>query len=366
MKKELILLLFICPLVFFYVFSNNFKKSKAPTFTNLTLHHPFEELEGSGTDDWGYIQTKRDYKDIEYFKTLYRKNQQYQFNSSPIFKIPKTIHLIWVGPKPFPSSSVEIIRTWKAHHPDWTFIFWTDRKRPPPCREMQVRYVEDFNFLYLKEKFEESKNWGEKSDIWRYEILYQLGGIYIDHDAKCLRPFHGLNTGYDFYACLEMPHEGIDDLAVTAGIGIIGAKPHHPVMKEAIMKVLDRWDSVTEKFSSTDPLVQARRVVHRTLIAMTHAFSTGLNHPENTDIIFPACYFYPKHGLPGFYSEHLYGTTWHDLDESPNERYFSQSLRSLRGRDAKIIRVELFSLLALMGCFVLYVLINREMKKEES
>jgi len=77
--------------VFFYVFSNNLKKSKVPTFTNLTLHHPFEELEGSGTDDWGYIQTKRDYKDIEYYKTLYRKNQQYQFNSSPIFKIPKTI-----------------------------------------------------------------------------------------------------------------------------------------------------------------------------------------------------------------------------------------------------------------------------------
>lgn len=346
------------------MFSNN-SKARKPADTKLTLQHPFEELEGSGTDDWNYIQTKRDYKDIETYRTLYKKNQAFQFNSSPIFKIPKTIHLIWVGPKPFPQSSVETIRSWKAHHPDWTFIFWTDRKRPSPCKDMKVRLVEDFDFQFLKEKYEESKNWGEKSDLWRYEILYKYGGIYIDHDARCLRPFHCLNTGYDFYACLEMPHEGIEDLAVTAGIGIIGAKPGHPVLREAIQKVLDRWDTVTQNFSASDPLVQARRVAHRSYIALTHAFNRGLNHPENIDIVFPACYFYPKHGLPGFYSEHLYGTSWHDLNESSNQRYFSQTLRNLRSRDAKIIRVELFCLFALIGCFVLYFLTNREIKRNK-
>ncbi|MCB1109842.1 MAG: hypothetical protein KDK64_02585 [Chlamydiia bacterium] len=361
MKKELILLLFICPLVFFYVFSNN-NKNKPLIKTHLTLQHPFEELAGSGTDDWNYIQTKRDYKDLETYKALYKKNCNCQFNSSPIFKIPKTIHLIWVGPKPFPQGSVETVRTWMAHHPDWTFIFWTDRKRPAPCKGMKTRYASDFSFQFLGDQFAESKNWGEKSDLWRYEILYQQGGIYIDHDAKCLRPFHGLNTGYDFYACLEMPHEGIEDLAVTAGIGIIGSKPRHPVLREAIQKVLDRWDSVTENFSSSDPLVQARRVAHRSYIALTYAFEKGLNHPENTDIVFPACYFYPKHGLPAFYSEHYYGTSWHSLDETSNQKYFLSSLRSLRTRDAKILRVELFCLFALIGCFTLYFLINRELK----
>jgi len=362
-KKELIFLLFIAPLVFFYVFSNSLKKGKTEVSTVLTLEHPFEELAGSGTDDWNYIQTSRDYQDIETYSALYKKNKKYQFNSSPTFRIPKTVHLIWIGPRSFPLSSIETIRTWLAHHPDWTFIFWTDRKRPAPCKGMEVRLVQDFDFKFLKEKFEESKNWGEKSDIWRYEILYQLGGIYIDHDAKCLRPFHGLNTGYDFYACLEMPHEGIDNHAVTAGIGIIGVKPYHPVMKETILQVLNRWEDVTNNFSSLDPIMQARRVAHRSYIALTYAFEKGLNHPENRDIVFPACYFYPKHGLPGFYSQHLYSTSWHDLEETPNEKFFSQSLRLLRSRDAKIIRVELFSLIALIGCFTLYFLTNREMKK---
>lgn len=365
MKKELIVFLFICPLVFLYVFSNSMKLRRVERNTPLTLQHPFEALQGSKTNDWDYIQTKGDFEDLEYFKTLYDKNQHFQFSLSPIFKIPKTVHLIWLGPNPFPSGSVENVRTWMAHHPDWTFVFWTDRKRLSPCRGMEVRYVQDFNFEFLKEKFEESKNWGEKSDIWRYEILYREGGVYIDHDAVCLRPFHGLHTGYDFYACLEMPHEEIEKAALTAGIGIIGARPHHPVLKETIQIVLNRWDEVTTAFSSTDPLSEARRVAHRSYIALTYAFKKGLNRPENTDIIFPACYFYPKHGLPGFYSEHLYGTSWHNLHETTNEKHFSEALRILRNRDVKIIRIEFLCLFAMIGCFILYFLINKEIKRHK-
>ncbi|MDN3508937.1 MAG: glycosyltransferase [Candidatus Neptunochlamydia sp.] len=363
MKKELILLLFICPLVFFYIFSSDIKKRQPKFDTHLTLEDSFEKLQGSETEDWNYIQTKRDYKDLQYYESLYKKNKHFQFTSNPTFKIPKTIHLIWIGPRSFPIKSIQNIRSWIAHHPDWAFVFWTDRKRPAPCKGMEVRLFEDFDFEFLKEKYEESRNWGEKADIWRYEILYKEGGVYIDHDVKCNRPFHNLHSGYDFYAGLEMPHEGIDGLSVTAGIGIIGTKPYHPVIRSAIGKVVDRWDEVTKQFNSSAPLIQAQRVTHRTLIALTYAFDENLNRPENTDIVFPACYFYPKHGLPGFYSEHLYGTTWNDLEETPNQKYFSKTLRTLRARDAKIIRVELLSLIALIGCFTLFLLVNREIKK---
>ena len=364
MKKEILILLFICPIVFFYVFSHNMNGAKKELKNQVTLDDSFEKLEGKEIEDWDYIQTKRDYQDLELYKTLYKKNYKNQFNCSPSFKIPKTIHLIWVGPRPFPSGSVENIRSWMAHHPDWTFNFWTDRSRPLPCNGMKIRLFDDFNFQFLKEKFEESNNWGEKSDIWRYEILYQEGGLYIDHDSFCMRPFHGLHTGFDFYAALEVPHEEIDSLALSAGIGVIGAKAEHPVLHETIKKVLNRWDEVSKRFSTSDPLVQARRVTHRTLIAMTHAFEKGLNQPGNTDIIFPASYFYPKKTLPGFYSKHLYATSWNNLGETPNERFFCKELRHIRNRDAKIIRVELMSLFAMIGCFFIYYLINREIKKK--
>ncbi len=365
MKKELILFLLVCPLIFFYIFSSEIRGAKAKKVPHVTLHDSFEQLEGIGTTDWSYIQTKKDYEDLEFYKTLYEKNKDHQFNSSPTLKIPKTVHLIWVGPRPFPMGSVKTIRSWMAHHPDWTFKFWTDRPRPAPCNNMEVYYVKDFNFEFLKEKFEESTNWGEKADLWRYEILHQEGGVYIDHDAECLRPFHGLHTGYDFYACLEMPHEGIEERALTAGIGIIGSRPRHPVLRRTIQVALDRWDEVTKRFSSNDPLVRARRVTHRSYIAMTYALKDHLSQPGNTDIVFPACYFYPQQELPGFYSVHHYGTTWNDLFESEEDKYYTQALRSLRRRDAKILRVELLSLLVIIASFIIYFLTGRQVRGKQ-
>ncbi len=358
--------MFICPLVLLYVFSSNLKNPRPKFNTRLTLNDSFEKLQGVETDDWSYVHTKEDTEAIKHFKALYNKNKLLQFSRDPTFKIPKTVHLIWIGPRPFPLKSIANIRSWIAHHPDWQFIFWTDRKRPAPCNGMEVRFLEDFDFKYLKEKYNESKNWGEKADIWRYEILYKDGGVYIDHDAKCIRPFHSLHMGYDFYAGLEMPHEGIDDRSITAGIGVIGSKPYHPVIKATMKAVLNRWDEVTDKFKSSHPLIQARKVIHRTYLSMTYSFKNNLDRPENKDIIFPACYFYPKHGLPGFYSVHLYGTSWNDLGETEIEKSFLSSLKNLKIRDTKIVRVELFSLIALIGCFIIYLLLKKEILRSKN
>ena len=363
MKKETLLLVFVCLLVVFYVFSQRIKYSNIEKGADVTLADSFEKLEGSDTPHWNYIQTERDYRDLERYKTLYKKNYKHQFNSSPAFRIPKTIHLIWIGPKSFPLSSVTNIRTWIAHHPDWTFNFWTDRPRLAPCHGMRVRQLDNFTFEFLREKFEESNNWGEKADIWRYEILYQEGGLYIDHDASCIRPFHALHTGYDFYAGLEAPHEEIDSLALTAGIGVIGTKAKHPVLMNTIASVLNRWDEVTEKFFTSDPLVQARRVTHRTLVPMTYAFEEGLNQHGNIDIVFPACYFYPKGALPAFYSRHLYGTTWNNLGKSTSEQILEKMIRRLRSREGKILWIEAITLFAMIVCFIVCFLINREFKK---
>jgi hypothetical protein len=362
MKKELLIFFFICPLVFVYVFSS-YARGKAFRQPKVTMADSFEKLLGQSTVDWNYIQTRQDFEDLDFYRSIYKKNYAHQYDSSPIFRIPKKVHLIWLGPRPFPRESVENIRTWFAHHPDWTFFLWTDRKRLPPCKNMKVCDVKDFDFKFLKDAYYESQNWGEKSDILRYEILYQEGGVYIDHDANCLRSFHGLHTGYDFYACLEMPHEEIDSLALTTGIGIIGAKPYHPAIRGAIQMIADRWAPVTEKFKGTDPLIQAKLVTYRTYIALTLALKKSLNLPGNRDIIFPACYFYPKHGLPGFYSQHFYGTTWNNLGETAIEHRLIKQLRQLRDRDAKIVRVELISLLSVIGCFVLYFLVNGTLKK---
>lgn len=52
---------------------------------------------------------------------------------------------------------------------------------------------EQINFkLKNVEALKCAKNYGEKSDILRYEILCQFGGIYVDCDFECLKSFDGL------------------------------------------------------------------------------------------------------------------------------------------------------------------------------
>jgi len=361
MKKEIIILLFICPIVCFYTFSHHMRSPKKKLHTQITLEDSFERLEGSEMEEWSYIQTSRDFQDLARYKMLYKKNYNHQFNCNAIFKIPRTIHFIWIGPQPFPSESVENIRSWIAHHPDWTFKFWTDRYHPSPCNKMQIQLLDEFSFQFLKDKFEESNSWKEKSNLWRYEILYQEGGLYVDHDTCCTRPFHSLHTGYDFYAALELPHEAIDSLALSAGIGVIGVKPYHPVLYETIAEVLSKWDEASNRFTTSAPRIQ-----HRTFISMTHALQRGLNHPDNIDIIFPASYFYPKKALPGFYSKHLYATYYHDdlNTKSPREQLIYQEMNHIHNRDEKIIRLELINLCFVIGSFFLYYLTNKEIKSK--
>src|SRR4029078_2446346 len=96
------------------------------------------------------------------------------------YKIPPTVHFIWLGPKHFPPESVDNVRMWIAKNPGWKVKFWTDRKREAPCQGMEIAYVADFAFHCLEKCYRDSENWGEKSDILRYEILFQEGGVYVD------------------------------------------------------------------------------------------------------------------------------------------------------------------------------------------
>ena len=127
--------------------------------------------------------------------------------------IPPLIHFIWLG-SPLPPFCQTLIDTWSEHHPTWKIILWTDRD------------IESFG-LQNKEAYEKAKNYGEKSDIFRYEILYRYGGLYVDTDFECLKPFDELHKSCDFYA-------GMNHAPVELLIGIIGSRPGHPIMKACI------------------------------------------------------------------------------------------------------------------------------------
>ncbi len=296
----------------------------------LFFGQDFFTLMGEKSSCWNFVSQEEDRTQLARYADLYERNSYLQNRENSAHKIPPHLHLIWLGPRPFPTESVENIRMWMGTHPNWTFHFWTDRERPLPVNGMVMHRTEDFSFQHLENYYKESTNWGQKSDLLRYEILQQMGGVYIDHDANCLRSFDGLHCGYDFYACLEMPHERVAGYSITAGIGIIGAVQNHPIINGAIEEIKDYWEESKELFPQTSPKSVREYVMHSTYMAMTRSLQKNLDQEGYTDIVLPACYFYPQKGFQPLYSFHYYGTSWAGIEKrSPLEKEVKDKFRQL-------------------------------------
>ncbi|MBI2743033.1 MAG: hypothetical protein HYX48_03870 [Chlamydiales bacterium] len=308
----------------------------------------FYSLMGDGTKHWSHIVQQEDRSFLEACKRVYEKSSKELASARRSVKIPKTIHFIWLGPKAFPPESVENVRMWMAQNPDWTVKFWTDRDRPTPCRGMQKVFVKDFNFSRLGHCYIQSQNYGEKSDILRYEILNQEGGVYVDHDANCLQPFLPLHTAYDFYCGLETPHEPFVGQSVTCGNGVIGSRPNHPALRKVIDLIAQHWEGLGKKYQGRDSYSRTEVVMQRTYIALTNALKEDiLNRDSNVDIVLPASYFFAKSGMPSLYSKHFYATAWSDqkVKSSAGEKFVQKKMDKISQKTSNM-RILAFLLLA--------------------
>lgn len=147
------------------------------------------------------------------FENLYKENwlSVSVFDRKP--KIPKLLHLVWVG-SPFPDKYNELLDSWRWFHKDWTIKIWTD--------------ADILTFPFENRAiFNEVRNIGTKSDILRYEILYQYGGVYIDVDFLCLRSFNDF-LYLDFFG----GHAGSEFPEILNGL--FGCTPKHQILRNVI------------------------------------------------------------------------------------------------------------------------------------
>jgi hypothetical protein len=321
----------------------------------------FEGLMGKSTSHWSHVAQAHDVETLERVRTLYQKNKNAQHTEEGAFKIPAVIHFIWLGPRPFPPESVENVRTWIGKNPGWKVKFWTDLDRDPPCDGMEKALVHEFPFSKLGESFEQSQNWGEKSDLLRYEILFREGGVYVDHDADCLRSFGGMHRGYDFFCGLETPHQPFVGRSVTCGNGVIGSRPRHPTAGRVIDLIAERWQPLGEKFQGHDEYSRIEVVMQRTYIALTDAIAETIDRDGNTDIVFPAAYFFSKSGITPLYSQHFYASAWNDFKvrKTSVDRSDEQTLGKIRRKNRNLILL-LIGLIAFNGLILCFSLAKRK------
>lgn len=188
----------------------------------------------------------------------------------PAKPIPHRIHQIWLG-SAVPAQYEKWCKSWKEKHPSWDYKLWTDA-------DVEKLLSQDSFFIGITERmYRNATNYGERSDILRLLLLYHFGGIYVDMDFECLRPFDDLHKHFDFFIGLQP----LDVAMVQLGSALIAAIPHHPFILFCIDE-LRRSEESPYILSRTGPLFMTQ-----SLIAFSPKFSSK-------SIVFPATYFYPR------------------------------------------------------------------------
>ncbi|MEM7174526.1 MAG: glycosyltransferase [Chlamydiota bacterium] len=281
------------------------------------------------------MNTDTDYDNLQYFQMLYERNRDFIFNEQEKARIPKIIHFIWVGNQPFPESSIENVKSWVDHHPDWKVVYWTDRRRPLPHPKMEVRLVSEFEFLKLRPCFDDSDNYGEQAALLLYEILYQEGGLYVDHDVECFQsfaPFHRL----DFYCGVAPPDSILLGNSISICQAVVGAKPGHPIIKKSIELVRRYWNDIAPRYSGNNWKSVVHRVMYRTTLRFEEAVQLAGNQDGYRNITFPVGYFNKIDGDLGIYAHHKHAVAWLNY-ETRFEQCARRELYAIADKNNKIL-----------------------------
>lgn len=275
--------------------------------------------------EYNHILSRHDstQKAYDAFKTIYERNSPDVVAKGSVLKIPKIIHQIWLGKK-LPKEYREFRKSWINHHPDWLFIFWTDNPKNYNQGKVLIETFQDLeryihseskqsNFVVVDVKllnfvnrgfYDKAINYGEKSDILKWEIVYRFGGMYVDTDFECLKPLDELHYMYDFYTGIQP----LDTNMAQLGAALYAAYPGHPILKECVEEIKNN-QHIEQIVIKTGP------------IHFTRSFFRAYSRGQNCNVALPASFMYPccyeQKGLPAYvwqrpesYAIHHWAGSW--------------------------------------------------------
>ena len=244
-------------------------------------------------------------------KALYDKNNFFERPGAYTSKVPKIIHQIWLGPKTPPAIFQTSQQSLKKHHPGWEYKLWTDADIP--------------SFILHNKKFYDlTNNYAEKADILRYELLYTFGGVYVDVDFLCFKPFDVLSQ-YNLWAALE-------PLDCSHGTGInnaiIGSVPGHPILKHCIESVEQSWYTGANIYQRVGPehfkesFVKYAQEDLENIIALPKSFFYPLDYNQGMTYLKKKMKFNSIKSVirPESFAMHLWAGSWKFSDKKPRKK----------------------------------------------
>ena len=193
-------------------------------------------------------------------------NSIYHANKKTCHPIPNYLHFIWLG-STLPEIYANNIDNWTCQNPDLKLQIWNDE-----LAEELMKNSPQYD-LYMR-----TKNFGVKSDILRYQILYTIGGIYTDTDFLCLsNTFSKIASSYSFFGVVMF------DKNPTISNGIIGSSAGNTILKECI-------DSASDKTYEYIQCPQTRVLYQTGPFLLTKAVFNNIN---TNMLIYPTSFFFP-------------------------------------------------------------------------
>ncbi len=249
--------------------------------------------------------------------------------------IPQQIHLIWLGPKRFPIASIPLLRSLIDLHPNYKIIFWTDRQRK--LEKLPLAYRHKLTFaeadqidtilkkdLVVKKLFASSLNPAEQSDLLRYLILFQIGGVYIDHDVRLVKPLDPLVDHLSFFCFCDRLYGMVLQQYLKFSNAVIGSCPGNQLIQQTLDLVKARWDEWTTFFNQINiaafGLDQNRQLYgHSVLLKTFIPFTLVLKKATLTpyEVILPPQLMQklPVEGCEHMFGYHRAALTWWQTDD---------------------------------------------------
>lgn len=195
--------------------------------------------------------------------------------------IPKIIHYCWFGKGLMPQSQKKCIEGWKKLMPDYTIMRWDESS---------------FNL----EKFPlakyacEVKKYALASDVCRYNVLSEYGGIYLDTDVEVFKRFDEL-LDCNFFTAIELyqefKQEGIAEKYLNPDYTPKNPTldvPHFEVLTstmaccpgfEMIVKIRDYYNSVE---ASPERALHYREWVNNDRLVARYCAERGFKYKDET------------------------------------------------------------------------------------
>ncbi len=232
-------------------------------------------------------------------------------------KIPKIIHLVWLGENGFSPLEKKCIQSWHDILPDYKIRRWTTDM----ALSLKIPYVQEAIAM---------KKWAFAADVVRAYALYTEGGVYMDADVFLKRRFDTILTHsfvgfnecapylFDAKLCDDQFRRRVDVNSIpwqSVEISFMASEKGN----EFLSMVLDDYKG--RQFIEEDGSLTMNSIIGPTIYAIV-AEKLGLQYKDETqilknDVILYESKYYNSVDDPVAFAVHLGSHSWVDKKRTP-------------------------------------------------